>query len=197
MTMLFNILALTTSTFPFYPYIILFLVTFVEGPIATLSGGSLAAAGVMHVIPVYFTIVLANLTADLGWYSLGRFGKVNWLERIAPKIGISSRKIQELTRGIQKQAPKLLFLTKFSTGFPIPTLIATGLGRVPVHRWFWASMCGELIKSAILVGVGYYFSKTLRQTTGTVQTTIWILTGLILVAGIVWSVLRKKKNAIE
>jgi len=191
--MLFNLLASTSSSFPFFPYIILFLATFVEGPIATLAGGSLSAARVMNPVPVYLTVVLANITADLCWYSLGRFGKVGWLERLAPKLGISTHKVQELTRGIQKQAPRLLFLTKFSTGFPIPTLIATGLGRVPVHRWIWASISGELIKSALLIGVGYYFSKTLRQATGTVQTTIWILTGVLLTAVILWTVLRKRR----
>lgn len=195
--MLLNILTSTASSITILPYCLLFLVTFVEGPIATLAGGSLASAGFLLPVPVYVSVVLANLTADFGWYSLGRFGKVEWIKGIGKRLGIDPRRVDELTISIHRNAPRLLFLTKFSTGFPIPTLIATGLGKVPMHRWIGALVGGELIKSAILIGVGYYFSKTLQQTTGTVQIMIWILTALLIAAGFVWYTWNKRKNSVR
>mgnify|MGYP000904639601 FL=1 len=186
-----------TSEVPFIPYVSLFVATLVEGPIATLAGGSLSATGIMHPAGVYFSVVSANLAADLGWYGLGRFGQMNWLEKAASRLGIQVSKVFTLTQGIQKQAPKLLFLTKFSTGFPIPTLIATGLGKVPMRKWLWASVAGELIKSALLVAAGFAFSKTLRQTSETVQILAWTITILLCCAGIVWSILKHKSPKVR
>ncbi len=182
-----------TSEIPFFPYVSLFLATLVEGPIATLAGGSLSATGVMHPAGVYFSVVTANLAADMGWYGLGRFSHMNRLERVASRIGIQISRVLSLTQGIQKQAPKLLFSTKFSTGFPIPTLIAIGLGKVPMRKWLWASVAGELIKSALLVAAGFAFSKTLRQTSETVQILAWTITVVLCSAGIVWSIIKHKR----
>lgn len=194
--MLFNFL-FSTSNVPFLPYLGLFLVTFIEGPIATLAGGAFASSGVMQPLPVYFAIVLANLTADMGWYSLGRCGKVVWLSKIACKLGIDPSKVDQLSEGIQVNAPKLLFMSKFTTGFPIPTLIATGLNKVPLRRWIAPLVSGELIKSAVLISVGYFFSRTLDNTGGTLHTLLWVFTGVLLAAGFVsFKILSKKRKPI-
>jgi len=191
--MLFNFL-FSTSSVPFLPYLGLFLVTFIEGPIATLAGGAFASSGVMQPLPVFLAIVLANLTADMGWYSLGGCGKVGWLSKIACKLRIDPRKVDQLSEGIQSNAPKLLFMSKFTTGFPIPTLIATGLNKVPLRRWIAPLVSGELIKSALLISVGYFFSRTLDSTEGTFHTLLWVFTGVLLLAGFVWLKFASKKR---
>jgi membrane protein DedA with SNARE-associated domain len=195
--MLFTFL-FSTSTVPFLPYLGLFLVTFIEGPIATLAGGAFASSGVMQPLPVFLAIVLANLTADMGWYSLGRCGKVGWLSKIACKLGIDPCKVDQLSEGIQANAPRLLFMSKFTTGFPIPTLIATGLNKVPLRRWIAPLVSGELIKSALLISVGYFFSRTLDSTEGTLHTLLWVFTGVLLLAGFVWfKFFSKKRKPIQ
>lgn len=195
--MLFSFL-FSTSTVPFLPYLGLFLVTFIEGPIATLAGGAFASSGVMQPLPVYFAIVLANLTADMGWYSLGRCGKVGWFSKIACKLGIDPSKVDQLSSNIQTNAPKLLFMSKFTTGFPIPTLIATGLNKVPFRRWIAPLVSGELIKSAVLISVGYFFSRTIDNTEGTLHTLLWVTTGVLLLAGFIWfKFLSKKRKPIR
>jgi len=191
--MLFNFL-FSTSTVPFLQYLGLFLATFIEGPIATLAGGAFASSGVMRPLPVYLSIVLANLTADMGWYSLGRCGKVGWFSKIASKFGIDPCKVNRLSEGIQVNAPKLLFMSKFTTGFPIPTLIATGLKKVPFRRWIAPLVSGELIKSAILISVGYFFSRTLDNAEGTLHTLLWIVTVVLIVAITVWFKFMNKKH---
>ncbi len=191
--MLFNFLITSTSA-PFFSYLALFLVTFVEGPIATLAGGALASSGLMQPMPVFFAIVLANLSADMGWYFLGKCGKTDWLTKIASKIGIDSRKVDQLSEGIQVNAPKLLFMSKFTTGFPIPTLIATGFNKVPFRNWIVPLVSGEVIKSAVLISVGYFFSKTLDGTQGTLRILLWVMTGVLLLAGFVWFRFINKKH---
>jgi membrane protein DedA with SNARE-associated domain len=193
--MLYSLFTSTISSTSILPYCILFLLTMVEGPVATLIGGALTANRLLLVLPVYFSVVLGNLTADMGWYSLGRFGKLKWFNKFFPERSIESQKINQLTNDIEVHAPKLLFLSKFTTGFPIPTLIATGLRRVPVHRWLGFLVLGELIKSAILISAGYFFSKSIDQSGGIVQTVLWVITGLLLVVGFIWFKFHKKVNA--
>lgn len=168
------------------PYCMLGLLSMVEGPVAILMGGAATSTGVMQPLPVYFSVVLGNLTADMGWYGLGRFSKMDWLTRLAPRVGFDPQKIAQLEQNIQRHAPRLLFLSKLTVGFPIPTLVATGLSRVPVRRWAGMWILGEMIKSAALLGAGYLFARTIGQTSSAVQPYLWGATAVIVLGIIVW-----------
>lgn len=177
------------------PYCVLGLMVMAEGPIATLMGGAASSSGALLPLPVYFSVVIGNLTADLGWYSLGRFCKPQWLLRLAPKLRIHPDKVVALQQGIQKNAPRLLFLSKLTVGLPIPALVATGISRVPVRRWGLWLVLGELIKSAALVSVGYLYAQAVQQATAGTQTVLWVVTAAVLLAGAIgWRLRRRKAN---
>lgn len=183
-----------SSSLSFFTYFLVYLATLVEGPIATLAGGALSSSGLLLPIPVYFSVVLGNLTADLGWYTLGRLGKVNWLARIGSRFGFDLNRIDQLINSIHVHAPRLLFLSKFTTGFPIPALIATGMGKVPVRRWIAGLVLGELTKSAILISAGYFFSRAIDQTQGAVRIILWGTTIILCLGGFVWFKFHKKSD---
>ena len=177
----------------FLSYCVLGVCAFAEGPIATLMGGAATSSGLLLPVPVFFSVVVGNLSADMGWYMLGRFSKLEWLTRLCSKVGVDPRRIDQLKQGIQQHAPRLLFLAKLTVGFPIPTLVATGLSRVPVRRWAGMLVLGELIKSAVLVFVGYLYAQAIHQASGGVQVVLWGITAIFVVAGLVWFKRHKKK----
>lgn len=189
--MAFEILQL--SSFGLLPYCVLGLLVMAEGPFATLLGGAASSSGVLLPVPAYFSVVVGNLTADMGWYLLGRFSKMQWLLRFAPRLGIQAQTIDHLRQGIQRNAPRLLFLAKLSVGLPIPTLVATGLSRVPVRRWAGMLVLGELLKSAALVSVGYLYAQAIEQASAGVQVMLWGMTAVLVAAGVIWYRARKKK----
>jgi len=184
-------------TFPqsleFLPYAMLGLLAMAEGPLATLMGGAATSSGLMLPLPVYLSVVLGNLTADMGWYSLGRFSRLEWIARLGLRLGIDPKRIEQMKMGIQKYAPRMLFVAKLTVGFPIPTLVATGLSRVPVRRWVGMLVLGELIKSAALVFVGYLYARAIQQASDGVQVVLWIVTAIVVIAAMIWFKTRKKK----
>ncbi len=184
---------LFTSPLDFLPYCILGLLAMAEGPLATLLGGAASSSGLLFPVPVFMAVVMGNLTADMGWYTLGRFGKLEWLTRLAPKVGIDPVRVDQLELSVKKYAPRLLFFAKLTVGFPVPTLVATGLSRVPVHRWAGMLVMGELIKSAALVTVGYLYAKVIQQTSVDVQVILWSVTSVMLLSGLFWFKRHKQK----
>jgi membrane protein DedA with SNARE-associated domain len=178
-----------------WPYCILGLATFVEGPITLLAAGAGIALGKLLPLPAYLAIVAGNLSADLGWYSLGRFGKKEWIKRIALKLKIDPASIDQLGENVRKYAPRLLFLSKFAVGLPIPTLITVGLQRVAVRRWIALLVVGELIKSALLVTVGYLYAGGIQQTYGSVRIVLWAVTIILVITAAIYFKFHKK-NAV-
>jgi len=179
----------------FWMYLLFALSALVEGPLTILTGGAGIAQGFLQPLPIYLAVVAGNLVGDIGWYSLGRFAKPEWVYQIAPKLGISAQKVEGLQEVVRKHTSTLIFLAKFSAGLPIPTLIAVGLSRVPKRQWAAAWIGGELLKSAIIMLAGYLFSAVIQTASGTMQTVIWCVTGVLVLAGFFWYRRRKHTQA--
>ena len=167
------------------PYLIIGLAALLEGPITILAAGAGVSLGTLLALPAYLSVVAGNLIADLGWYGLGRFGKIEWLNHIGPKFGVKVQDVKQLQKSLQKNAPRMLFLSKFAVGLPIPILIAVGLNKVPIRRWLFQWLSGEMLKSAILISVGYLYASGIQQAYGSVQTILWVITIILIFAGFI------------
>ena len=179
----------------FLPYLVLGLATMVEGPITLLIGGAAVSSGLLLPVPVYLSVVSGNLIADMAWYALGRFFRKDLFQRLAPKLGVNLELVSRLENNIQCHAPRLLFLTKLTVGFPIPTLVATGLSRVPVRRWGVMLLAGELIKSAAFISAGYLYASAIQQVSNIMQIILCCVTAGLLLTGFVWYKRHNKKRS--
>lgn len=138
-------------------YILLALLVAVEGPLTTLAGAVAASAGLLNPVLVFVSASIGNLTADTLWYSIGYLGKTEWFVRYGRWFGIEEKLIERLQKDIQTHIHKVLFVAKLTLGFVVPTLIAAGLARVPMKRWFGVLFTAECIWTGGLVLAGYYF----------------------------------------
>jgi membrane protein DedA with SNARE-associated domain len=144
-------------------YVLLALMTLLEGPLATLLGAMAASSGLLKPELVFVAAATGNLCADAMWYSLGYLGKTEWLLRHGRRLGISEAHILRLEEGMQKHARKILLVAKLTLSFAIPALIAAGLARVPWRRWFSTIVGGEIIWTGTLVLIGYHLTLSLRR----------------------------------
>lgn len=168
------------------PYLFIGLATMLEGPITLLLAGSAVSNGLLQPIPVYLAVICGNLTADLGWYTLGRFVKPDWVNRFIRKWKVYPTQVESVQQDVQRFAPRLLFLSKLSVGFPIPILIATGMNHVPAKRWITSLILGELIKSGVFLCIGYYYTEAIQQVSGDLQIVLWGFTILLFLGGMIW-----------
>jgi len=144
-------------------YLLLFVLVAVEGPIATLLGAAAASAGFMRLFLVILVSVLANLIADIGWYTLGYVSREETLIRYFGWLGLRRRHLDKLRWGMRRHARKVLLVAKFSTGFAIPALVAAGMARLPFRRWFPVVFLTGIAWSSFLCLVGYYATEAIKQ----------------------------------
>ena len=165
-----------------WSYILLGIFVMLEGPLATLAGAVAASAGLMKPGWVFCAASVGNLSADVLWYSLGYFGKTDWILRYSKWTRITPEQVVRLEGEIHHHAPRLLLLAKLTMGFIIPALIATGMARVPLRRWFYALITGETIWTGTLVVLGYYFGRYVQTLENGIEATI--LVGSLIFAAI-------------
>jgi membrane protein DedA with SNARE-associated domain len=144
-------------------YFLLAVLVAIEGPIATLLGAAAASAGLMRTWAVFLAAATGNLAADTLWYLLGYYGKVDTALKLGRWMGLKRKHLDRLTLAMHEHALKILFFAKLTAGFMIPSLIATGLARIPWKRWFPVVFLGEMIWTGSLLLIGFYTTEAIKS----------------------------------
>ena len=164
-------------------YILLAILVAVEGPFATLAGAVAASAGYLNPVLVFMAASTGNLTADILWYSLGYFGKIDWWIHHFGRLGIKESSLARLQKDIDSHIHKVLFIAKLTLGLVVPTLVAAGLARVPFKRWFGVLFAAECIWTGGLVVTGYYFGYMVQRIERDLR---WVsLGGIVVIIGLI------------
>jgi len=161
-TSLYTLLGPITS-WGIWPYFLVALLVAVEGPLTTLASAFAASTGYLNPVLVFIAAAIGNLTADTLWYSLGYLGKTEWLMHYGGWLGIKESSLERLEKDVHEHIHKILFFAKLTLGLVIPTLIAAGLARVPLKRWFGTLFVAECLWTGSLVVIGYYFGFMIQR----------------------------------
>jgi membrane protein DedA with SNARE-associated domain len=150
-----EILALLTQ----YKYFFLFPVTVIEGPIITVIAGFFVSLGILNFIASYAVVVLGDLTGDVLFYYLGRFGRKNFIDRWGHYFGATPARIDKLTARMQANAAKVLLTGKTFEGTGAMVQMAAGAAHIPFGRFLWCDTIPTLVKSLIYLLIGFYFGQ--------------------------------------
>jgi len=162
------------------------LTNLLEGLFRTLAGGITVFDMYLRPLPAFAAVVTGNLVADMAWYSLGRYSKLDWIKRLGPRFGVNLQIIDEMELEIQKHAPRFLFLAKLTVGLPVPSLIATGLSKVPVRRWIGMLLLAELIRTSVFISLIFLYASAIGQASNEMQVILLTMTGIVVISGMFW-----------
>lgn len=146
-----------------HPYLLLFPLVMLEGPLATLCAGFLVAAGFANWPVVYAIAVGADLTADTLYYLLGRSGRRPLPRRLVRRLGLTEGRLAKLEKEVRANAAKALIGAKIVDAAAIPVLVATGLAKVAYGRFMTWNVPATLSRAAVLMALGYFFGEQAVQ----------------------------------
>jgi membrane-associated protein len=138
-------------------YLAVFLGTFVEGPTVGLLAGVFAKIGYFSLVTVYLVHVLADLSADFFFYAIGYFGGNKALPKVAKFLRFSVKDTEDAEKTFNSNGKKIILIGKITHVVGFPILLAAGITRYPFLKFAVFDLIATLIKSAILIGLGYYF----------------------------------------
>ena len=143
-------------------YVLLTLLVMVEGPITILLASTAASSGFLDPLPVFVAASIGNLFGDILWYLLGRSGNFEWALKLK-FLKLDRQRIDFLRQSISQHAVKILLIAKLTNGMMVPTLIATGLARVRMRRWFPFIFVANIFTTGAFVSLGYYTAVNLSK----------------------------------
>lgn len=179
-----------------YKYLVIFPLAIVEGPIITIISGLLASLGFLNIFLAYVIIVLGDLTGDVLYYCLGRFGGHSpWIKKLLEFFGYSESNQKFLEDHFEKHKGKTFILGKIAHGVGATVLVAAGIAKVDIKEFLRYNALGTLPKSLLLILVGYYAGSSYVQIGKYLDWAGYVTIGLglvFLVAYLVLSKLAKK-----
>ncbi|MBA3789329.1 VTT domain-containing protein [Patescibacteria group bacterium] len=143
-----------------YGYILLFPIGVIEGPVAAIVSGALVASEVLNAYTVFVILVAADITGDVLYYSLGRWGHVRFLERLSSRLGLTESRMKPLQSEFHKNDWKLILVGK-TQGLGAIILYFAGVTHMRIERFLFWNFIGTLPKVGIFMAVGYLFGETL------------------------------------
>jgi membrane protein DedA with SNARE-associated domain len=146
-----------------YGYFILFPLVVVEGPIVTVIAGLAVSLGYLNFFIAYLVVVAGDLGGDIIYYVIGRFGREGFLKKWGKYIGLKAEHVIHVEKHFEKHGNKTLFIGKMAYGIGALFLVAAGLAKMAFSKFIFANMTATLLKSLLLVLVGFYFGQAITK----------------------------------
>ena len=140
-----------------HPYLWLFPLAVVEGPLVAMVAGSMVSLGLVSWPLAYPLVVAADLLGDTAFYLLGRFGHRPQVRRALGRLGVERSSLDALEAVFRKRGARVLVGGKLTHFAGAPVLAAAGLARVGYGRFLLWNLVATIPKSAALMAVGYLF----------------------------------------
>lgn len=144
-----------------YRYPLLFIGAIVEGPLLMIASGFFLHAGVFSFVPLYLTLILGDLAADVVWYYVGYFFGEPFVRRYGAFVSLTPDHLDRATKLFHKYHARILFISKVTIGFglALATLVVAGASRVPFRMYMLYNVIGEIVLVAVLISLGYFLGN--------------------------------------
>lgn len=142
-----------------HPYLALFPLIFLEGPMATLAAGSLIPPGAVTFPLAGALAVLAEMSADTALFTVGRLGRREGARCRLHHLGLTEARCAALERNL----PGVLLGAKVADAAAIPVILAAGMSRIGYRRFLAWNLLLTVPKSLLLLGFGALFGTQLAR----------------------------------
>lgn len=173
-----------------YRYLILFPLSFIEGPIVALIAGTLAAVGYFNVWALLVFFFARDMIMDGFYYSLGYWGgNTPFAQKIMRKLGVKTEHLDQVREIWATKAGRTMFIGKLSYGVASSFVVLAGTVKMPLKKFFGWGAIVAVVEYGGLLFLGYFFGNTIKGLTTHVVTILQYGTIAISVAGIIYYIL--------
>jgi membrane-associated protein len=144
-----------------YKYIVILPLAIIEGPVLSMICGFLLNLGYMAFVPVYISLMAADLIGDTIWYYVGYYGGEKFVHKIGKYFGITPKSFEVIKHVYQKYHEYILLISKITMGlgFPFVVLATAGIVKIPFRRYIILNVIGQFIWTGALIAIGYYLGN--------------------------------------
>jgi membrane-associated protein len=155
----------------------------VPANLTLLAAGGFVAQGELELLPVVGMVFAAAVLGDCVVYGVAGLGGERLVERHGPRIGLGPERLAAARARIGGWMSLSVFVTRWLlTPLAVPTAVVAGLSRHHVVAFVASVAAGELLWTALYVGLGYFFGESWPSILDWVQDSAGLVAGIGLAA---------------
>ena len=113
-----------------HPYLVMFSLTVLEGPLAMVTSGMLVASGVMTFVLAVLLAVVADVGADSAYFFAGRLARRSTsngrITRLLARLGATAERRARLEASVQHSLARIMLGAKVFDSAAIPVIVTAG-----------------------------------------------------------------------
>jgi membrane protein DedA with SNARE-associated domain len=149
-----------------YPYLVMFGLMVVEGPLAMVTSGMLVATGAMTFVVAVLLAVVADVGADSAYFFAGRLARRSTSDgrvtRLLARAGATAERRARLEASVHRSLARIMLGAKIFDSAAIPVLVTAGgagVGYLKFLRW---NLLLTIPKATLLLLVGALIGDRIR-----------------------------------
>jgi membrane protein DedA with SNARE-associated domain len=168
---------------PDFQYFAVFLGSLLNGPAAMITTGFLVKLGYLNPVPAFFLLLLGDLVGDFAYYGIGYFGLDRLICRYGHLFHVTYESLKKVEKMFKKHTGKILLISKMTMGcgLALPILIAAGIVKVSLKKYGLYNLAGGLIRTLLMMSIGYLFSNVYGTLEGTARVIFLIAIVVLLI----------------
>jgi membrane protein DedA with SNARE-associated domain len=176
-----------------YRYVIIFPISIIEGPIITILSGLLVSLGQVNLYVVFGVLVAGDVIGDCVYYGIGRYGRNPAMKYVDRFFKIDEDKLPHFEKRFKSHETSILLLGKTQ---PIGSVVlaTAGFVKMDFRKFVLVSLLGTMIKTAILLAVGFYFGKAYNSIDNYITKVSLILFLILVIGGFIYYMSSKSKQ---
>lgn len=175
-------------------YFLMLIAMIIEGPIITAAAAFAAAFGLFSLPVIFVLSLLGDLIGDVIFYAVGYVGRLTFIERIAPRFGLTIKKIKSLEKHLENHSGKTIAAIKLNPVTPLPGLMLVGALKLPLRKYIIITLIIIVPKTILFMILGYYFGNFYDTFANRLHNVPFAI-GVIVAVGVLFFFLYRKFSA--
>ena len=176
-----------------YKYLIVFPIAVFEGPIISVISGFLASKGLFNIYLLGTILIAGDIVGDTLYYCIGRFGGRPFITRWGRIFGLNETRVETVDKHFEKHLGKTMLFGK-TQPYGSVLLTAAGISRVSYLKFIWYNFLGTVVKTTLLLIIGYYFGEAYNLIAKYLNYLGFILTILTIIIILIYMAKKWKKS---
>jgi membrane-associated protein len=129
----------------------------VPGDLVVVVGGGMVATGHLQFAAVLGVVFAGVVLGSFASFGMGRVGGMRLIERWGARFAVGSGAIRSAQDYFIHHGAKTVFAATFVAGLKNLVPALAGASRMPFARFAVYNLAGSVLRSAGLLGLGYFF----------------------------------------
>jgi len=143
-----------------YRYLVLIPLAIVEGPVVAFVSGTLASLGYFNLYALMILFFARDMAIDAFYYYSGYFySRTAFAQKMLGKAKIGQNQLTELRLLWERRPARTMLVGKFSYGIARAFLVAAGVVKMNVRKFFTYGAMVAVVQYATILLVGYFFGN--------------------------------------